>query len=331
MTKNPQELKPIIRRKPIPVNAVAKLRGKVQDSKSKLVTAHVQLHQDFLLNMFNPNSEEMDRFERTYFNKDGSVERQVIVVKDFLKEHPENTRGRLPNISEFKMFLWMLKQAQINKTQTLDFDSRSQCLEHLGYSLCPENFELLLKTINMFFCMGMVFHKEFTAIKKTKSGKKTTRTVKIDGYFKILNGRYQELNSKTKEVLNISIRFEHEFLQACNGHYGFVKYLDLNKVNQFDSPLALKIYLYLVKWSNARGEFQRNYASSLDDFLSVLGFETKELSSAQIHKLKFRIKAALEQVAVVDPKLSFTLDDLVFNNKTNRQVKFRQTLVSEDI
>lgn len=326
MTKNSQELKPVIKRKPLTKRAVANLRNSVATRY-----ANVMLDQNFLFSLFNPDLEEKEEMSviiPSAVKKEDKENR--IIFKDPTYQIPEHYHKRLPNITEFKMFLWMLKQAQENKTNILVFDTRHQCLTHLGYSPSPQDFELLSNTYQSFFGYTISFHHSFIFPKTITHVSKCVT---------IITGSAWVVDKKTNEITEVRIEFGKDFWELCNTENSSIRRLNLKVIDKIYSPLTLKLYLFLIKWTGKRAlqskdqhtgikeynhTYKRLYQYDLIEFLTNLGFSKKEYTKTELRQLKFRIKKALTQIADVDPDYRFTLDEELFASR--KKLRFNEVL-----
>lgn len=296
-----------------PGKTVDQYRGKVLNGE--LMGAKVTVHQDVLLNLFDPREKG-----QTHFIKNLSENSRIELSSDPRREiiAPENLR-RLPTLTEFKMFLWIYKQALLQGTRELTFTSTSECLKTLGYSHCEDNFKLLRDTIFVYMGLDVAFENCFHYLDR-KGVKHVDRDVKG---FKFFNQLSYVRDTKTKnfDTINaITIIFDESFWKFNTED--IIKHLDVNKLMQLKSPLAVKLYLYFTKWSDKQNSYRRVYKESVDHFFMNLGYDMDNLTLQQYRFKLFKLKQALNEIYAIDKNMNFKLIEELYKTVNNRQIRF---------
>lgn len=230
------------------------------------------------------------------------IETKVKLHKDFILKmfdpNFEKVDEEIPDITGFKMLLRMLAQMQTTKSPMLHFNSKYECLNQLGYTSHKNAYDTLKKTLRT-----------------------STSFIKF---------------SRCEH--DVWIQFNPDFCNTCNGasltfDQGFmdisvdkkhIRNVDINKIDQIDSPLTLKIYLLFIKRLGHKNSYKRLCQYELVEFLAMLGFVTKEYTKTELRQLKFRIKKALTQIADVDSDYRFTLDEELFASR--KKLRFNEVI-----
>lgn len=281
----------------------------------------LDLHQDILLNLFNPQpNKNLVEYEIRPNKSIHSLKRihvscNVNLAVTFTKEKIL----RLPTMAECKMFLWIWKLAMDANTRTITFKNVNEFLDQIGYAVCADNYNLILNTLQVFQRLNIeYFNYSFTILND-----KLKEHYEELGYLLLvpLEGAGLKINHKN-ELESVAFTFQKSFweLNRLDAN-GLIRKLNPAHIHNFKSPLTIKLYLYFVKWTKDDGTYIRNFDFEINDFRNILGFNSIE-NPDNIKMFKFQLKKALKEIQVVNAAFRFSLNEEKFDNKNNRMISF---------
>jgi hypothetical protein len=276
---------------------------------TKCVTVHPQL----LNYLFNPTLEDRKNYQ-VQFGPNSKIE---MVVTEF-STLQERGLARLPTMAEFKLMLNIWHLAITQNTRFLQFTSSTDVLKQIGYTDCEDNFEMLRRTMDVYWGLSVNFYQYLTRVfRKGKIDK--VYLSKQDQTFRILSSKGIIEDKETKELKSVNIEFSLDFWQICHNEE-FLRLLDVNKIAKFKSPFALVLYLHLIQWSSRAKPYQKNKLYDFVRFHEELGLLVPEETSKNLSETRFKIQKALNEIKEIDENIKTELDILVF--KRQHKIRF---------
>lgn len=264
---------------------------------TKCVTVHPQL----LNYLFNPTIEDRKNYQ-VQFGPNSKIE---MVVTEF-STLQERGLARLPTMAEFKLMLNIWHLAITQDTRFLKFDSSTDLLKQIGYTDCEDNFEMLRRTVDVYWGLSVNFYQYLTrVIRKGKVNKEYLS--KQDQTFRILCSKGIVQDKETKELKSVNIEFSLDFWQICHNEE-FLRLIDVNKIAKFKSPFALVLYLHLIQWSNHAKPYQKNKLYNFVRFHEELGLVVPEQNKRNLSTALFKLQKALKEIKEIDENIKVELD-----------------------
>lgn len=296
-----------------------------------LPNIEVDMHQDILLNLFNPQT-DINLTEFTYnpnssLNNTSTIKLSSNSKLDFSSLGQENI-CRLPTLSEYKMFLWIWKYASMHGCYQFIITNINEFLREIGYTPTHANHVLLCNTLQIYQRLNIQYIHSFTTQikqKQDKSEKNKCRTkVEFLTLVPLMGGSIKR--DKNKELKSISFLFTPQFIDfSKKDSNGLLRHLNIAHIQALKSPLTVKLYLYFLKWSRKDGEYTRSCNFELQRFRSILGLTSIESSSEHRDFLRV-LKQSLEIIKQVNPDFEFYINEVMFKNSSHRLIKFETNM-----
>lgn len=257
------------------------------------------VHQDFLLHLFNPANDGKTSHE--YFTKDG----QIIMYNSANEKSEVSKIKPLPNFAEFKLLISLLYFSQKRKNKTVAFTSANQLLKAIGYPPCGNTIKLLNRTIERYQWFRIHYKNSLNLdLKADEAGthdpnlpvnKGNLNTKKHTRNIGILVGFDKDIIEENI----VTVIFDENFWNICNGDCGFAKRVNLAVVKELKSPRQLQIYLFLCKWMNGT-VFAKYRPFSIESFVEETGIHFNNFDRNRYNDLMSDIKQTLNTVYRVD-------------------------------